>query len=467
MPGSTTPTGAALTPATGSATAGEPVAFPPGFVWGTATSAFQIEGGSTADGRGESIWDRFCAQPGTVLDGSDGSVATDHYGRYRDDVALLAGLGMGAYRFSIAWPRVLPAGTGAVNEAGLDFYDRLVDELLAANITPYPTLYHWDLPQALEDRGGWVSRDVTDAFVEYAAAVVGRLGDRVRSWATLNEPFVSATHGYWEGVHAPGRTSLEDCLAAAHHLLLAHGKAVPVIRELAGRAGADGAEVGIVLNFTPTTPYSDEEADVERAALLDAIENRWYVEPVAGLGYPEVGVAGLGWDRREVRDGDLDTIATPLDFLGVNYYSRQVARAGDAHVEPTLPVTAMGWEIHPQGIGDLLVGLDERHGFPKYLITENGAAMPDDVVVDGAVHDRDRIAYIADHLTEVHRAIGAGVPVEGYFVWSFLDNFEWAYGYARRFGIVHVDYETLVRTPKASARWYAEVARTGTVARPT
>jgi beta-glucosidase len=446
---------ATTTPETEPVPARRSVVFPPEFIWGTATSAFQIEGASTAEGRGESIWDRFCARPGAILDGSDGSVATDHHGRYREDVRLLAELGVGAYRFSLAWPRVLPMGTGAINAAGLDFYDRLVDELLAAGITPYPTLYHWDLPQALADRGGWVAREVTDAFVEYTAAVVGRLGDRVKAWTTLNEPFVSATHGYWEGAHAPGRTSLSDCLAAAHHLLLAHGRAVPVIREL-----VPGAEVGIVLNFTPTTPYSDDPADVEHAALLDAFENRWYVEPVAGLGYPELGVTGIGWDRREVRDGDLDAIAADLDFLGVNYYTRQVARAGDAHVEPTLPLTSMGWEIHPRGLGDLLVGLDERYGFPRYLITENGAAMPDDVVADGTVDDQDHIAYLAGHLGEVHRAISHGVPVDGYFVWSFLDNFEWAYGYARRFGIVHVDYETQRRTPKESAHFYSEVIRT-------
>lgn len=438
--------------------------FPENFIWGSATSSFQIEGATDKDGRGESIWDRFCEQPSAIADNTNGKTACDHYHRYKEDVQLIASLGLQAYRFSIAWPRVIPTGTGSVNQKGLDFYDRLVDELLTANIAPFATLYHWDLPQALEQQNGWVNRDTAYAFVDYTQAVVKRLGDRVTSWATLNEPFVSASLGYRTGEHAPGRKSLTDSFAAAHHLLLAHGLAMPVIRE-----HAPNTDAGIVLNFTPAFASSDDSADQQACADTDGWDNRWYVEPIAGKGYPAETVAALAWQQKEVQAGDLETIAAPVDFLGVNYYTRQTRCAGSepggGFAPQTLPLTDMGWEIYPQGIRELLTSLHQRHAFKKYFITENGAAMPDQADDNEFVDDQDRIDYLHDHLQQVHQAIEADIPVEGYFAWSLFDNFEWAYGYAKRFGIVRVNYETLERTPKASARWFSDVAKTGEVKR--
>jgi len=434
--------------------------FPEDFIWGSATSSFQIEGATDEDGRGESIWDRFCEKPGAISDKTNGKVACDHYHRYKDDVALMSELKLSAYRFSIAWPRIFPNGGGAVNSKGLDFYDRLVDELLSANITPFATLYHWDLPQALEAKNGWVNRDTAHYFVDYTHAVVEKLGDRVASWATLNEPFVSASLGYRTGDHAPGRTSLNDSFAAAHHLLLAHGMAMPVIRE-----HAPNSQAGIVLNFTPSFPYSDSEEDIKANEATDAFENRWYVEPIAGKGYPQRGVELLGWEQKEIQAGDLEIIATPIDFLGVNYYTRQTRRAGSTPAPQTLPVTDMGWEIYPQGINELLTTLHQRHQFKQYFITENGAAMPDKADASDNVDDQDRIDYIHDHLQQVHLAMSDGVPVKGYFAWSLFDNFEWAFGYSKRFGIVRVNYDTLERTPKASARWFSQVADTAVLSR--
>ena len=434
--------------------------FPADFIWGSATSSFQIEGATDEDGRGESIWDRFCEKPGAISDKTNGKVACDHYHRYKDDVALMSELKLAAYRFSIAWPRIFPNGGGAVNSKGLDFYDRLVDELLSANITPFATLYHWDLPQALEAKNGWVNRDTAHYFVDYTHAVVEKLGDRVASWATLNEPFVSASLGYRTGDHAPGRTSLNDSFAAAHHLLLAHGMAIPVIRE-----HAPNSQAGIVLNFTPSFPYSDSEEDIKANEATDAFENRWYVEPIAGKGYPQRGVELLGWEQKEIQAGDLETIATPIDFLGVNYYTRQTRRAGSTPAPQTLPVTDMGWEIYPQGINELLTTLHQRHQFKQYFITENGAAMPDTADASDNVDDQDRIDYLHDHLQQVHLAMSDGVPVKGYFAWSLFDNFEWAFGYSKRFGIVRVNYDTLERTPKASARWFSQVADTAVLSR--
>lgn len=428
-------------------------------MWGSATSSFQIEGATAAEGRGESIWDRFCQQPGAIDDNTNGDIACDHYHRYKEDVALMSSLGLDAYRFSIAWPRVVPAGTGKVNQNGLDFYDRLVDELLSANIKPFATLYHWDLPQVLEDKNGWVNRDTAYAFVDYTKAVLERLGDRVASWATLNEPFVSASLGYRTGEHAPGRTSLTDSFAAAHHLLLAHGMAMPVIREF-----APNSDAGVVLNFTPTFAASDTAEDQQAFADTDGWDNRWYVEPIAGSGYPKETVQSLGWEQKEVQAGDLDTIAAPIDFLGINYYTRQT-KCATGNAPQTLPVTDMGWEIYPEGIHALLTTVHNRHGFKKYFITENGAAMPDKADDKDFVDDQGRIDYLHDHLQQVHRAIKAGVPVNGYFAWSLFDNFEWAYGYSKRFGIVRVNYETLERTPKASAHWYSTIAKNGEVSR--
>jgi beta-glucosidase len=426
--------------------------FPADFVWGAATAAYQIEGAVLEDGRGESIWDRFCATPGKVRAGDTGAVACDFYHRHPQDVALMRELGLDAFRFSIAWPRIVPDGCGRVNEAGLDFYDRLVDELLAAEIAPFPTLYHWDLPQPLEDAGGWTSRATAQAFVEYAEAVVRRLGDRVAHWTTHNEPWVAAWLGYGWGMHAPGRTSELDAAAAAHPLLLAHGWAVDAIRR-----EAPEAQVGIVLNLEHVDPASESEADVEAAAQMDARANRWFLDPIFRGAYPE----GTGL-APPVQDGDLDAIAAPIDFLGVNNYFRFVVREGPDVVEvPGAQRTAMGWEVHPDSLHRLLVRIANDYAPASVYITENGAAFEDVRVHDGSIHDVERTAFLESHTDAVARAIDDGVPVDGYFVWSFLDNFEWAFGYSKRFGVVYVDYPTLERVPKDSFHWYAQRIRSG------
>jgi beta-glucosidase len=426
------------------------------FIWGAATSSYQIEGAATEDGKGESIWDRFCATAGNIADGSTGAVACDHYHRYGEDVDLMAELGLNGYRFSISWPRILPAGTGAVNQAGLDFYDRLVDRLLAAGIRPFATLYHWDLPQAMEDAGGWPVRSVAEAFADYARIVAERLGDRVRHWATINEPYVVANHGYLTGEHAPGRSSLADSLAASHHVLLGHGLALAQIRSVDSTLQA-----GIVINFTPVTPVGSSPAALDRQQLVDEIENRWYIDPIAGNGYPAYATERLGWAQEEVRDGDLDLIAAPIDMLGVNFYTRKFVGALDGERSERGRETAMGWEIQPSALGSLLRSLHQRYGFDRLYITENGAAMPDEDRVDGRIADADRISYFGQHLAEVHDAIADGVPVAGYFAWSLLDNFEWAHGYVPRFGLVEVDLETQQRNPKHSGLWYSRLARSG------
>jgi beta-glucosidase len=432
--------------------------FPTDFLWGSATSSYQIEGAATTDGRGESIWDRFCTIPGAITDGTDGAVACDHYHRFGEDIALMQRLNLNAYRFSIAWPRVLPNGRGQVNTAGLDFYDRLVDSLLAAGIQPFPTLYHWDLPQVLEDEGGWPVRSTAEAFADYAEVVARRLGDRISNWMTLNEPYVSANLGYLTGEHAPGRSSLPDALAAAHHLLVGHGLAMERVR-----AAIPGASVGIVLNFTPVTSIGNSPAALDRQRIVDDVSNHWYVDPIGGLGYPQYTAERLGWPQDEVRDGDLQLIAGPIDVLGINFYTRQMVGALDGERVARGAETAMGWEVHPAALGNLLRGLHAAHHFPRYMITENGAAMPDKEVVDGRVIDNDRLEYIAAHLAQVHQAIEDGVPVDGYFAWSLLDNFEWAHGYGPKFGLVAVDMETQHRTPKKSALWYADVAKSGEI----
>lgn len=436
------------------------VVFPEGFLWGVATASYQIEGAAREGGRGESIWDRFSHTPGRIQGGDTGDVACDHYRRWRRDVELMAELGVRAYRFSVAWPRVIPHGRGPVNREGLDFYSDLVDALLEAGIAPFPTLYHWDLPQALEDEGGWPARATAEAFADYAAVVVDRLGDRVEHWMTLNEPWVSATLGYITGLHAPGRADLADGLRAAHHLLLAHGLAVRRIREV-----APGAKVGIVLNQEYKQPASEHPRDVAEAHLEDGLMNRWYLDPVAGRGYPEDIVEHLGWDRSPVRDGDLEAIAAPLDQVGLNYYTRLVVASGAVddddrpgeRVVPGPEYTEMGWEVAPDGLVPLLRRLAGEYGFARIYVTENGAAYPDRPDPDGFVDDADRISYLKRYFVEAHRAIEQGVPLAGYFVWSLLDNFEWAFGYSKRFGIVRTDYQTQRRIPKASARWYRDV----------
>jgi beta-glucosidase len=436
-----------------------------------ATSAHQIEGAFQEGGRGESIWDRFEATPGRIADGSDASVACDHYHRWRGDIELATGLGVDAYRFSVAWPRVLPWGRGRVNVAGLDFYDRLVDALLAVKIRPFATLYHWDLPQRLQDGGGWLSRDIVDSFLEYTHAVTARLGDRVKHWMTLNEPWCIAHLGHDEGHHAPGLEDPAGALRVAHHLLLAHGRACPVIRE-----NTDGAAVGIVLNLTPSSPASERPEDQDASRWFDGFFNRWYLDPLFRAEYPEDAVddrivAGHLSSRTLpfVQPGDMEAIAAPLDFLGVNYYSRVVMRAGDSRrpeavqMVPDYDLTDMGWEVYPEGLTALLQRIHRDYG-PKVLyVTENGAAYADGPDDGDRIADTRRIDFLRGHIQACHRAIEAGVPLRGYFVWSLMDNFEWAHGYEKRFGLCWVDFETQRRIPKDSAIWYHGVVTANAV----
>ncbi|NUT51317.1 MAG: beta-glucosidase [Saccharothrix sp.] len=448
----------------------DPLRFPPGFRWGAATASFQIEGATTVDGRGPSIWDTFAARPGAVRGGDTGDPACDHYHRYPSDVALMAELGLAAYRFSLAWPRIQPLGAGRVEPRGLAFYDRLVDELLGRGIQPVATLYHWDLPQALEDRGGWRDRDTAHRFAEYAALAHEHLADRVTQWTTLNEPWCSAFLGYANGIHAPGVVDPKASLEAAHHLLLGHGLAVRAMR---AQAPADH-EFSIVLNFCSVRVEDEEPATLAAARKVDGLQNRLFLDPLGGRGYPADVVeetAWLGDWTAAVRDGDLDVIATPIDWLGVNYYApTRVAAAADPLAvtggpfpglrgvdfpPPRGEVTGMGWEIDPSGLTELLARLQRDVGLPL-VVTENGSAFPD-AVVGGEVVDEERTRYLVDHLRAVHRAVAEGVDVRGYFAWSLLDNFEWAEGYGKRFGIVHVDYDTQVRTVKRSGRTLAAV----------
>jgi beta-glucosidase len=434
-------------------------AFPADFVWGAATSAYQIEGAVAEDGRSPSIWDTFSRTPGAIAGGHNGDVACDHYHRWPEDIALLRRLGTTAYRFSIAWPRVVPGVDGKVNRAGIGFYDRLVDALLDAGITPYPTLYHWDLPQVLQDRGGWPERETAERFGGYAAVVAEALGDRVKDWATLNEPLCSAWIGYLEGQMAPGLTDLTAAVRASHHLLLGHGRAVAAIR-----AAVPDARVGIVLNLSPCDPASERAADRAAADRADGHTNRWWLDPIHGRGYPR-DMVELYAVEPPVRDGDLTAIAAPLDWLGVNYYFRSVVTDDPSAPPPhtrQVPLaaaqhTAMGWEVYPEGLERVLTRVTEEYGARRVMVTENGSAYPDTVLPDGRVDDTERIAYLERHLAACARAVRRGVPLAGYFAWSLLDNFEWAYGYDKRFGLVHVDYATQQRTIKESGRRYAEV----------
>jgi beta-glucosidase len=458
--------------------------FPAGFLWGASTAAYQIEGAVAEDGRTPSIWDTFSHTPGAIIGDDTGDVACDHYHRYREDVALMAELGLSAYRFSVSWSRVQPHGSGPANERGLDFYRRLVDTLREHDIEPWLTLYHWDLPQQLEDNGGWPERDTAHRFAEYATIVHDALGDRVRLWSTLNEPLCSSLIGYASGEHAPGRSEPKAAVAAAHHLLLGHGLAAQAIR-----SGSADAELGLTLNFSPTSPLDPEDqADVEAARKIDGLHNRLFIHPVVKGEYPADVLADLtpyGLPEH-IRDGDMEVIATPIDVLGVNYYltstvsghpnpapqeSRVVTPSppGSAWVGAEdvsfrtagRPVTSQGWEIDPAGLTRLLTWLHREYPEVALCVTENGAAF-DAPVVDGAVDDPDRLTYLAGHVRAVHDAIAAGADVRGYFAWSLLDNFEWAWGYGQRFGLVHVDFDTMERIPKASARWYARtIARNG------
>ena len=467
-----------------------PLTFPADFLWGAATASYQIEGAGDADGRSDSIWDTYARTPGMVLHGHDGSLACDHYHRYPQDVALMSELNLSSYRFSVAWPRVMPDGR-TLNPAGLDFYSRLVDELLAADIVPWLTLYHWDLPQVLEDAGGWPERDTALRFLDYTGAVHEALGDRVRHWTTLNEPWCSAFLGYAQGRHAPGRTEPVAALRAAHHLLLGHGLAVEELRRR-----DPSLELGLTLNFTDTQPLDPTSPrDLDAARRGDGMANRFFVEPVTLGAYPVDVLVDLGelWPQDLVHDGDLATISTPIDVLGVNYYATQTVTAGcdperasvaaaqaRRHDSPSpavgsehvvtvrrgVPVSDMGWEISPTGLSDLLLRLHKDYtgaAGVRLYVTENGMADDDVPDADGYVEDPARLDYLDHHLRAVHDSLQRGADVGGYFVWSLLDNFEWAWGYTKRFGIVRVDYETQERTPKASARWYADVAGSGRI----
>ncbi|WP_129663099.1 glycoside hydrolase family 1 protein [Phytoactinopolyspora endophytica] len=473
----------------------EAAQFPLGFRWGTATAAYQVEGAVTEAGRTPSIWDTFSHTPGRISDAATGDLACDHYHRFRDDIRLMADLGLTAYRFSISWPRVQPDGRGAANHAGLDFYRRLVDELLEHGIEPWPTLYHWDLPQSVEDAGGWPARDTAARFADYAALAHRALGDRVPRWTTLNEPWCSAFLGYGSGEHAPGRRDGTSAVQAAHHLLLAHGMAAQALR-----IADPAAEVGITLNLYAVSPAGPGPEDADAARRIDGLANRIFLDPVLRGEYPADVLEDLRplTDFEHVHDDDLAVIATPLTFLGINYYSRYVVAAPDEHalsgtddglwvdvahpdqqstdahagphrewpasenvrfITGDVPVTGMGWEVHPQGLTETLVRVHRDYTSLPLYVMENGAAFDDSIDGDGVIDDTDRIAYIQAHLAACHHAIAAGVPLRGYFAWSLMDNFEWAHGYSHRFGLVHVDFDTQRRTPKASAQWYSDVIR--------
>ncbi|MGW1115348.1 GH1 family beta-glucosidase [Streptomyces albidoflavus] len=432
---------------------------PAGFTWGVATAAYQIEGAVAEDGRAPSIWDTFSHTPGKVAGGDTGDVACDHYRRWPEDLALMKRLGVDSYRLSIAWPRVHPQGDGPVNEAGLAFYDRLVDALLEAGITPNVTLYHWDLPQALQDRGGWPARETAEHFAAYASTVAERLGDRVSRWATLNEPLCSAWIGHLEGTMAPGLRDIDAAVKASYHLLLGHGLAAQAVR-----AASPHAKIGIVNNLSTVYAATDSEADQAAARRMDGHTNRWWLDPVHGRGFPADMREVYGVDLPE-RPGDLDTIAQRLDWIGLNYYFPAVVAddpdAPHPHIRTVrregVPRTGMDWEIEAGGLEELLLRLTREYGAQSIHVTENGSAFPDTVAPDGSVHDPERTAYLQDHLAACARAARAGAPVDGYYAWSLLDNFEWAYGYDKRFGLVHVDYPTQRRTMKTSGHTYARL----------
>lgn len=446
------------------------ITFPEGFLWGAATSDYQIEGAWDEDGRGESIWDRFAHTPGTIRDGSSGDVACDHYHRWREDIALIKSLGIQGYRFSISWPRILPRGRGRLNQSGLDFYSRLVDSLLDAGIQPFVTLYHWSLPQALQDEGGWSARATAEAFAAYADIVSRSLGDRVKHWITHNEPTAASLGGHLAGCHAPGLRDWQAALRTGHHLLLSHGWAVSTIRQ-----NCPAAEVGITLVITPQIPASAGAADLHAARREDGRHNRWFLDPIFGRCYPADAVAdyvAAGILPQEgmtfVHDGDLTTIAAPIDFLGLNYYTQAIVRDDEApdipppSVFPAPEQTEMGWGIYPDGFYEMLSRVHFEYHPPKIYVTGNGASYSDGPDADGRIRDQRRIDYLCTHLTAAHRAIQGGVPLVGYFAWSLMDNFEWQEGYTQRFGIVWVDYETQQRIPKDSALWYRDViARNG------
>ncbi len=452
--------------------------FPEGFLWGAATAAYQIEGATATDGRTPSIWDTFSERPGAVVGGHTGHIAVDHYHRYRDDVALMKRMGLGAYRFSVSWSRVQPAGSGPANPAGLDFYRRLVDELLTHGIEPWLTLYHWDLPQPIEDAGGWPARDTAARFAEYAALVHGALGDRVHNFTTLNEPWCSSFLGYGSGHHAPGRREPAAAIRAVHHLMLGHGLAVDAMR-----GQRQDTQIGITLNLYAVSPASSRPEDHEAARRIDGLVNRMFLDPVLRGSYPEDVIADLApvTDFGHVQAGDLAVISRPLSMLGINYYSRHVLAAPEPgpdgridwrgpapdganigseavrFISRGVPVTAMDWEIDAPGLAEILQRVARDYPAVPLFVTENGAAFHDEVSPDGSINDTERCEFLDAHLHACLDAIAAGVPLRGYFAWSLLDNFEWAWGYTRRFGLFYVDYHSQQRTPKASAHWYSSV----------
>lgn len=434
-------------------------AFPSNFLWGAATAAYQIEGAATEDGRGPSIWDTFSHKSGTIHNGDTGDVACDHYHRYKEDVALMSGLGLNAYRFSISWSRIFPEGTGRINQAGMDFYSRLVDELLENNIEPFATLYHWDLPQVLQDKGGWNNRDTAKYFSEYADKVSQHLGDRVKGWITLNEPWVAACLGYLQGIHAPGIKDLKTAVRAVHHLLLAHGMALPVLRQNATRPGV---EYGITLNFNFIEPGN--AASEKLAIIEDAWENRLFLDPLFKGEYPQE-IGDIIDQYLPAEPGDLKIISAPLDFLGINYYYRTLpvdwldkeTLTFKSRPNPSSTYTSMDWEVYPDGLYNLLMRFHRDYGIPRLFITENGAAFDDLLELEGnelVVHDAYRTNYLTTHFEAALKAINEGAPLAGYFVWSLLDNFEWAQGYDKRFGLFYIDFDTQRRILKDSGKWY-------------
>jgi beta-glucosidase len=441
------------------------VRFPSGFLWGAATSAYQIEGSPLADGAGPSIWQRFSHTPGMMTNGDTGDVACDHYNRYREDVGLLRDLGVGAYRFSISWSRILPEGTGRVNQGGLDFYRRLTDALLEHDIKPMATLYHWDLPAALDDRGGWLNRDVADWFAEYASVCFRALDDRVHYWATLNEPWVVVDGGYLHGALAPGHRILHEAPLAAHNLLRSHARALQAYRTIGKRP------IGIVVNLEPKYPASSSAEDLAANARADAYMNRQYLDPLYRGSYPEEMREMFGNAWPDFPAADFEELQTPFDFVGINYYTRAVTKADPSVVkveraarvrQPGAIYTETGWEVFPQALTDLLLWFRDRYGSTPIYITENGAAFYDPpTAIDGAIDDPLRVHYLRGHIKAVGNAISQGVDVRGYFAWSLLDNLEWSHGFTKRFGIIHVDFATQKRTMKKSGHFYREVIRSG------
>ncbi|MBI9052008.1 MAG: beta-glucosidase [Anaerolineaceae bacterium] len=443
--------------------------FPKDFIWGVAASSYQIEGAADVGGRGESIWDRFSHTPGKTFNGETGDVACDHYHLYENDVKLMAELGVKSYRFSIAWPRILPRGRGRVNEAGLDFYDRLVDKLIEAGIDPLATLYHWDLPQALDDEGGWLNRETADHFAHYTDVVSKRLGDRIKMWGTINEPICVAMLGYFTGMHAPGHQdeTMQEMNTALHHLLLGHGKAVRVLRQ-----NVPDAKVGAMINIYPIYPATEAEEDKAAAERFYMYHNHWFTAAMYTGEYPAEGLRLFGRATPDIQDGDMDIISTPTDYIGLNYYSRLIA-AYDPEAnkplqvkivkEPDVEYTAMDWEVFPDGLHDVLTRIYKEYKPKEIIIAENGCAVNDVVNEDGKVIDPQRVSYIKRHIHAMQKTMQEGVPVKGYYVWSLMDNFEWSYGFSKRFGIIYVDYETQKRIPKESYYTYQKIVKNNAI----